>query len=408
MPYQQNQKYRRSNNGSSQKRRPYSGGRSKSNFQRKRTNPGKKLDYRLFIKKASMPDEEVYHPVHTFDDFNISPTILKNLKDLGYKIPTPIQDQAIPQGLKGKDILGIANTGTGKTAAFLIPAIENVIRTPKTETILIIAPVRELAQQIEKELAGFVKNTKIGYVSLIGGAPIGPQIRKLERAPHFIIGTPGRITDLIDRGLMPMGHISTVVLDEVDRMLDMGFIDPIRNILRLVPKNHQSLFFSATVSPEISTLIKTFMQDYVTITVKTHATSGNVHQDVVRVGYGMNKIDVLHDLLNKPELEKVLVFGETKRGVERLTNDLTSRGFKVKSIHGDKSQGQRTRTIEDFKSGKADILVATDVAARGLDIKGITHVINYELPQSYDDYAHRIGRTGRAGKLGSAITFIEG
>jgi ATP-dependent RNA helicase RhlE len=407
MPYQQNQKNKRSNR-SFKSKRPYPAGRSKSNFRNKRTNPGKKLDYRLFIKTATMQDEEIYHPKHKFDDFKISPTILKNLKDLGYEIPTPIQDQAIPQGLEGKDILGIANTGTGKTAAFLIPAIENVIKNPKNETVLIIAPVRELAQQIEKELAGFVKNTKIGYVSLIGGAPIGKQIRKLERAPHFIIGTPGRITDLIDRGLMPMAQISTVVLDEVDRMLDMGFIDPIRNILRQVPKDHQSLFFSATVSGEISLLIKSFMRDYVTITVKTHATSGNVNQDVVRVGYGMNKIDVLHNLLSQPELEKVLVFGETKRGVERLTNDLTSRGFKVKSIHGDKSQGQRTRTIEDFKSGKADILIATDVAARGLDIKGITHVINYELPQSYDDYAHRIGRTGRAGKLGSALTFIEG
>jgi ATP-dependent RNA helicase RhlE len=305
-------------------------------------------------------------------------------------------------------VLGVANTGTGKTAAFLLPLIEQVLANPKTATVLIIAPVRELAQQIEKELAGFTRGMRIGYAIAIGGNPIGPQIRKLERAPHFVIGTPGRITDLIERGALPMQHFSAVVLDEVDRMLDMGFIDDVRAILNKVPEKRQSLFFSATVSPEISKLIHTFMQDPVTITVKTHATSDNVDQDIVRVGYGMEKIDVLHDLLNKPELEKVLVFGETKRGVERLTKELVTRGFKADAIHGDRSQGQRSRSIEKFKSGNTDILVATDVAARGLDIKGVTHVINYELPQSHDDYAHRIGRTGRAGKKGIALTFVEG
>ncbi|MDB5185578.1 MAG: putative box helicase domain protein [Candidatus Saccharibacteria bacterium] len=381
----------------------YRGGGSRGGGNR---NRGKSIDPRMFVKKARPVEEVVYDTTNQFADFGFGPELSKNLEGLGYITPTPIQDQAIPHAMTGRDVLGIANTGTGKTAAFLLPLIEHVLANPKTATVLIIAPVRELAQQIEAELAGFVKGTRIGYMSAIGGTPIGPQLRKLDQTPHFIIGTPGRITDLIERRAIPLRHISAVVLDEVDRMLDMGFVDDVRAILQAMPEEKQSLFFSATMSPEVSRLIDTFMNDHITISVKTQETSDNVEQDIVRVGYGMEKMDLLHDLLLKPEIEKVLVFGETKFGVERLAKELSTRGFKADAIHGNKSQGQRSRTIEGFKRGDYSILVATDVAARGLDIKGITHVINYDLPQTYEDYTHRIGRTGRAGKMGYSLTFV--
>jgi len=405
MPYSHASRSR--SNFSRSPSRPRSSNYRGSNRSGGRNSQGKSLDPRAFVKKALPAEEKIYEVTHQFNDFGFSPQVSQNLIDLGYQTPTPIQDQTLTYALAGKDVIGVANTGTGKTAAFLLPLIEHVLANPQTATVLIIAPVRELAQQIEAELAGFTRGMKISYMTAIGGTPIGPQLRKLERTPHFIIGTPGRITDLMDRRALPLRHISAIVLDEVDRMLDMGFIEPVRNILKQIPEKRQSLFFSATISSEISTLVQSFMQDPITVSVKSQETCDNVEQDVVRVGYGMEKIDMLHDLLIKPELEKVLVFGKTKYGVERLAKELVVRGFKADAIHGNKSQGQRSRTIENFKRGDSTILVATDVAARGLDIKGITHVINYDLPQTYDDYTHRIGRTGRAGEMGYALTFVQ-
>ncbi|GAC1388123.1 MAG: hypothetical protein NVS1B7_7480 [Candidatus Saccharimonadales bacterium] len=375
----------------------------------RRRNSGASLDYRRFIQKARAIETTAdYIPAYQFTEFGFGPELTANLVNRGYITPTPIQDQAIPYAMDGKDVLGIANTGTGKTAAFLLPLIEHVLANPQTATIMIIAPVRELAQQIEAELAIFARGLKVSYMTAIGGTPIGPQLRQLDMTPHFIIGTPGRIIDLMERDALPLKHVSAVVLDEVDRMLDMGFVDSVRQIMAALPAKRQSLFFSATVSGEVTNLIRSFMQDPITITVKTQETSDNVEQDVVRIGYGMDKIEVLHELLNQPAFGKVLVFGETKFGVERLANNLTARGFKAEAIHGNKSQSQRSRAIKNFTGGHANVLVATDVAARGLDIKGITHVINFDLPQTYDDYTHRIGRTGRGGELGYALTFIEG
>jgi len=376
------------------------------NFGRRK---GNNLDHRRFIKKAKILTEtEQYVPKHSFSTFGFTPELTNNLVKRGYVNPTPIQDQAIPSGLAGLDVLGIASTGTGKTAAFLLPLIERVLKNPQTETILIIAPVRELAQQIEAELAIFTQGLHIGYMTAIGGTPIGPQLQKLRATPHFIIGTPGRITDLMERRVLPLKYISAIVLDEVDRMLDMGFIDTVKAILKALPIERQSLFFSATISPDIATLIQSFMNNPITVRVKAEETADNIEQDVVRIGYGMQKIDVLHELLILPEMQKVLIFGETKMGVERLAKNLHERGFKTEAIHGNKNQTQRSRAITNFDRGTANIMVATDVAARGLDIKGITHVINYDMPQTYDDYTHRIGRTGRAGQIGYALTFVEG
>ena len=361
-----------------------------------------------FIKTAVVPDvEKPYTPVHNFSDFALNAKIHENLAALGYLQPTPIQDQAIPAGLAGNDVLGLANTGTGKTAAFLLPLIEKVLANYDHETVLILAPTRELAQQIEMELKGFAKNLRIGSATVIGGASIGPQLALLRRNPHFVIGTPGRVRDMINRGALNLSKFNNIVLDEVDRMLDMGFVNEIKQVLSEMPSERQSLFFSATISRDIEQLINGFLVNPVKISVSNGETTDSVNQDVVRVTGDQRKIDVLHDLLIKEEMKRVLVFGETKFGVERLAKELNTRGFKAESIHGNKSQGQRSRAIDAFKSDRVNVLVATDVAARGIDIKDITHVINYDLPNTYDDYTHRIGRTGRGGKIGHALTFVD-
>ncbi len=241
----------------------------------------------------------------------------------------------------------------------------------------------------------------------VGGASIGTQIRDLRYRNEFVIGTPGRIKDLIERKVLNLSHFKTVVLDEADRMLDMGFINDMKFMMALMPKDRHTLFFSATLSPEIERLIHEFLKDPVMISVKTQDTAKTVDQDVVRVNRGENKLDILHSMLIGPGFDKVLIFGRTKHGVEELTTLLTGRGFKVESIHGNKNQSGRQRSLKLFKEGKVQILVATDVAARGLDISDVSHVINFDIPATYEDYVHRIGRTGRAGKKGKALTFVE-
>jgi superfamily II DNA/RNA helicase len=344
--------------------------------------------------------------MHTFADFQIEPKLKQNILQKGYIQPTPIQDKAIPILLNGRDVVGIANTGTGKTAAFLIPLINKVLINPK-ESVLIMAPTRELAFQIQKEFVSFAKNFHLYSTLCIGGASMGVQISQLRRGPHFVIGTPGRLKDLIKQGVLNLGKCSNVVLDEADQMLDMGFINDIRFILDELPKQRQSLFFSATMPPEIQNLISTFLVNPETISVKMQDTSANVDQDVIPVASGMEKMEILCNLLTQPEFEKVLIFGRTKHGVEKLAVALAKRGFKVESIHGNKTQSKRQKAVDLFKEHHVQVLVATDVMSRGMDIPNVTHVINYELPQAYEDYIHRIGRTGRADKKGIALTFIE-
>ncbi|MBI5400785.1 MAG: DEAD/DEAH box helicase [Candidatus Yonathbacteria bacterium] len=367
---------------------------------------GQHIDISKFINKTVITEEAVvFTPEHLFKDFIIDERLKANILAKGYNAPTPIQDRVIPHILHGHDVVGIANTGTGKTAAFLVPLINKVLKNPK-EKVIVMAPTRELAQQIEAELKGFVKGFKIWSVCCVGGAPIGRQISDLRYQHNFIIGTPGRIKDLIERKMINLAEFKSVVLDEADRMLDMGFIHDMRYMMNLMPSVRHTLFFSATLSPEIAVLIKDFLKEPVMVSVKTQDTSKNVEQDVVRIKAGEDKLEVLHDLLINPEFKKVLIFGRTKHGVEKLATLLSKRGFKAQSIHGDKNQGQRQRALDTFKKGMAQILVATDVAARGLDIAGVSHVINYDIPETYDDYVHRIGRTGRAGEKGKALTFI--
>jgi len=374
---------------------------------RSRFGGGQYIDPSKFINKAVITEEiEHFVPEHKFDDFAIDQNLKTAIVSKKYILPNPIQNKTIPHILKGLDVVGIANTGTGKTAAFLLPLINKVIQNRK-EQILVIVPTRELAVQIDTELRGFTKGMKIYSVCCYGGASIGQQIRDLKYFNNFIIGTPGRLKDLIDRKMINLARFETIVLDEADRMLDMGFVTDMRFVMGLMPKERQTLFFSATISSEIESLIKEFLREPVRISVKTGDTSKNVDQDVVRIQRGSNKIDVLHDLLTKPEFNKVLIFGRTKHGVESISKTLTERGIKVESIHGNKNQARRQRALSSFKNNGIQALVATDVAARGLDIDNVSHVINFDIPATYDDYVHRIGRTGRANKKGKALTFLE-
>ncbi len=364
-------------------------------------------EFARFINKAEIVEKvEHFVPEHKFEDFAIDERLKKNIVTKGYTLPTPIQDKAIPHILRGADLVGLAETGTGKTAAFLIPLIDKVLKDA-TQRILIMAPTRELAVQIERELAGFARGLGFSGMVAVGGANIGPQISALRRNPAFVIGTPGRLKDLMERRALDLSHFGTVVLDEADRMLDMGFIDDMRFILaKMLPERH-TLFFSATMGREIERLIGDFLKEPVRISVKTHDTPTTVDQDVVRIPRGKDKFEVLVELLKTPDFHKVLIFGRTKHGVEKLAKLLSRSHIHAESIHGNKSHNARQRALAEFQSGKVQALVATDVAARGLDIPAVSHVINYDLPSTYEDYVHRIGRTGRAERKGKALTFVE-
>lgn len=376
-------------------------------FSRRPKFSGQRIDVSKFINRAVITEEvERFVPEHHFADFALTEELKRRVLARGYSTPTPIQDRAIPHVLRGQDVVGLANTGTGKTAAFLIPLIDKVLKNPREE-VIILAPTRELALQIEQELKALTQGLKVFSVCCVGGAPIGRQISALRYQTHFVIGTPGRLKDLIERRALKLTNTKTIVLDEADRMLDMGFIADMRYLMSLMPVERHTLFFTATMSPEIESLINKFLKEPVRISVKTGDAAKSVDQDIVRIKAGAAKIDVLHELLAKGEFSKVLIFGKTKHGVEKLSISLSRRGLKVDCIHGDKTHGNRQKALRLFKEDQLQALVATDVAARGLDIPDVTHVINYDLPATYADYVHRIGRTGRAGKGGKALTFIE-
>lgn len=365
-----------------------------------------RIDISKYVSKAKVVEEEVFVPVHTFSDFKADKMVLNNLSRLNIVNPTPIQDKAVPAGLDGRDIMGIANTGTGKTLAFLLPII-TIMKTQKKKAI-VLAPTRELATQIEKDFRNFTLGMQLWTHLIIGGSNMARQISQARMRNDIVIGTPGRIQDLVRRGVLKLGDISLVVLDEADRMLDMGFREDIEGILGMCQKEDRQTFcFSATMSNEIEMIANKYMNNPIKISVKSRETSMNVDQDVVKYSGLTEKIEKLHDLLNKEDFSRVIIFCRTKSGTEKLERELHTRGFKAIYIHGDLRQGQRNRAIKDFKEGYANILIATDVASRGLDIKDVTHVINYDIPENYEDYTHRIGRTGRAGKKGFALTFVE-
>ena len=370
---------------------------------------GPKADYideSRFINKApEQTEEEVYVPKHTFSDFKIHSDLAKNLARKNFVHPSPIQDQAIPVALDGKDVIGIAATGTGKTAAFLIPIINKFVED-RSHQALVLAPTRELAQQIEDEFRAFTFGMRLFSVSTVGGLPITKQIKEIDLGVHIVIGTPGRVKDLIERGKLDITNFNTVVLDEADRMLDMGFIDDMRDILGKMPQGKQGMFFSATFSPDIKKLCGDFLNDPVTISLKTRDTSSSVDQDIVRVGRE-DKLDILSKILAKPEVTKAIIFRETKRHTDELARHLRARGLKVSALHGDMRVRERNRAVDSLKKGLIQAIIATDVAARGIDIADVSHVINYDTPSTYDTYIHRIGRTGRGTKKGTALTFVR-
>lgn len=359
-----------------------------------------------YISPATEPiEQEAYVVKHNFSDFGLHPALLKNISQHGYKVPTPIQDQSIPVVMEGKDIVGIANTGTGKTAAFLLPLIHKVLND-NNQGVFIITPTRELAIQISQELKAFSQGLNLGSSLCIGGANIKQQISQLQRNPHFIIGTPGRLKDLINRNVINTKMYTNIVLDEVDRMLDIGFRKDISYLVSRLPSKRHTLFFSATVNRDAQAIMDQYLTQPITVSVKKTDSIDQIDQDIVTIKPGENKIDVLHQLLLKDGFEKVIVFGRTKRGINKLERTLYKRGIRVNSIHGNKSQNARERSLQQFKQGRVQALLATDIVARGIDISDVTHVINFDEPATYDDYIHRIGRTGRAGNSGKALTFV--
>lgn len=366
---------------------------------------GERIDFSRFIQKAVAVKEKVYVSKHTFLDFPFNEKLQANIVKAGYISPRPIQDQSIPTVLAGKDVFGLANTGTGKTAAFLLPLVDKVMKN-KMEKVLVLAPTRELAIQIEDELRKLAFGSGLFGVSVVGGMPINKQIGEIKRGVSFVIGTPGRVTDLIKRNILDLSPYKSVVLDEADRMLDMGFINDMVFILSKMSEDRQTLFFSATLSPDIKKLTDKFLKDPTFISVISGETSKNVDQDVIRIKNQEDKIEVLDEVLKKDGSDKVLIFREMKYAVDELEKELKKRGFKVGGIHGDKRSRERLRTLDAFKNNQLNILIATDVAARGLDIPNVSHVINYDIPQNYDTYVHRIGRTGRGDSKGTALTFV--
>jgi len=357
------------------------------------------------IQQTTSTTADVYEIQNKFSDFVLNTKLSENITSHGYTKPTPIQDRAIPKILSGLDVVGLANTGTGKTAAFLIPLINKVCLN-RGSRVLIITPTRELASQISKEFKSFSAGLGINFTTCIGGLSIRHQINELDRNPHFVIGTPGRLLDLFERKKVDFGRFDSIVLDEVDRMLDMGFINDINKIISKFPKERQSLFFAATLDEKGKGVMRRFVNNPTMISVKITETRDNIKQDIVEIK-GRHKPTVLRDLLREKDVSKALIFMKTKRSANDLLQNLSHNGFRVAVMHGNKSQNQRQKALDMFRQGGVDVLIATDVAARGLDINDISHVVNYDLPESYEVYIHRIGRTGRGNKNGTAITLVS-
>ncbi|MDW4497605.1 DEAD/DEAH box helicase [Sulfitobacter sp. D35] len=345
-----------------------------------------------------------------FDMMDLPPKIVARLAEMGITEPTPIQKQAIPHALNGRDVMGLAQTGTGKTAAFGVPLVARMLEeggrpAPRSVRGLVLAPTRELASQIAQNLRGFCEHTKMRVQMVVGGQSINAQIKRLERGADLLVATPGRLLDLMDRRAVRLEDTTFLVLDEADQMLDMGFIHDLRKIAAVIPEKRQTMLFSATMPKLMAELAQSFLRSPIRVEVSPPGKAADKVTQEVHFIAKAEKAGLLIELLDKHRDERALVFGRTKHGSEKLMKQLVNAGFAATSIHGNKSQGQRDRAIEGFKSGDIRVLVATDVAARGLDIPDVKHVYNYDLPNVPDNYVHRIGRTARAGKDGAAVAF---
>jgi ATP-dependent RNA helicase RhlE len=342
----------------------------------------------------------------TFDQLGLSEEVMKAVRDAGYTNPTPIQAQAIPLVLKGRDVMGLAQTGTGKTAAFTLPIVDRLLGGPPRTRVLVLTPTRELCVQVEESVKKYALHAPISVVSVYGGVPLDPQEKKLRAGVDIVVATPGRLIDHLERQNVVFDDLEVLVLDEADRMLDMGFAPQINRIVADVPTYRQTLLFSATMPPEVEALARKYLRKPVVVQVGRRSSAASTVTHAVYPVPRDRKSELLAQLLRAEKLDSVLVFTRTKHGADRVVRHLEREKIEATAMHADKTQPQRTRALEDFKSGKVRVLVATDIAQRGLDISGITHVVNYDVPQQAEDYVHRIGRTGRAAKEGDAFTFM--
>jgi ATP-dependent RNA helicase RhlE len=343
----------------------------------------------------------------SFDTLGLTEDVLKAVRDAGYTTPTPIQAQAIPLVLKGRDVMGLAQTGTGKTAAFTLPIVDRLIDGPKRTRALVLTPTRELCVQVEESVQKYARHSELTVVSVYGGVPLDPQQRKLRDGVDIVVATPGRLIDHLERQNVVFDDLEVLVLDEADRMLDMGFAPQINRIVADVPKYRQTLLFSATMPPEVEALARKYLRKPVVVQVGRRSQAASTVTHAVYPVPRDRKSALLASLLREEALDSVLVFTRTKHGADRVVRHLEREGIEATAMHADKTQPQRTKALEDFKSGKVRVLVATDIAQRGLDISDITHVVNYDVPQQAEDYVHRIGRTGCAQKEGDAFTFMS-
>jgi ATP-dependent RNA helicase RhlE len=385
---------------SNNKRKHHSG----NNSRRKKST----LDPQLLVKKAKISELKEYVSKREYSSMPIHQQLKDALAIKGYIKPTEIQDRTLEALLDKRDILGIAQTGTGKTGAFLIPIINQLIENNSKPFAMVVVPTRELAIQVQQEFKSMTKGLNLFSACFIGGTNINKDLQILRRDSHLIIGTPGRILDLVNRKALDLRKLNTLILDEFDRMLDMGFVHDVKRIINGMQNRKHTLLFSATLNDKQNNLIKDILNKPVTVKISNGSSTGdNINQDIIRISSEDDKFGILLEMLNRNNFKKILLFEETKHKVNRLCAKLNKAGIISDQIQGNKSQNARQKALGRFKSGEIKVLVATDVAARGIDVSDITHVINYQVPESFDSYIHRIGRTGRAGKTGEAFTFVD-
>lgn len=384
-------------------------GRNQKSLRKNGSNKKKsQLDPSRLISKAEQEVQKDFQPRKTFKQMQLDERLKETLNKKGFQKPTEIQEKTLEAILTNRDVLGIAQTGTGKTGAFIIPIIQQMLSQKPQHYALVVVPTRELATQVEMEFRSLTKGMGLYSSCFIGGTNLNKDLSSLRRKSNIVIATPGRLLDLVQRKAIDLRSFNTLVLDEFDRMLDMGFINDVQRIIYLMKNRQQTLLFSATINKSQQRLIDEIVQNPAIVKVSNGVSTGkNVSQDIVKVQENESKLDVLCDMLNSQGFEKIILFEETKHKVNRLTTQLNKRGISALEIHGNKSQNARQKALDAFKGGKVKVLVATDVAARGIDVDDVTHVINYQVPQTYDTYIHRIGRTGRAGKVGQAYTFVQ-
>jgi len=384
------------------------GKKETANFSNGKKHTAKGLAPESFIRKAVPAAVTAYRAERLIQELPVHGSIISNLRKKGYEKPTEIQDRTLEAILEGRNLIGLAQTGTGKTGAFLIPLVHNLLRKDASGQVLVVSPTRELALQTDSEFRSIAFGLKLFSTCLIGGTSVRRDIDRLRKPGQIIIGTPGRLADMVRQGALDLGKFTILVLDEFDRLLDMGFAPDINRLVDGMSRRSQKILFSATEDRSQQKIIGDLVPDPYVVRVRPENVSAdNIDQDIVTVREGEKKIEILLDMVRDDSFEKVLVFADTKRGVSRICRDLRRAGITADEIHGDKSQNYRVKALESFRNRKIKVLVATDVAARGLDISHVSHVINFQQPKDMESYIHRIGRTGRAGAAGKAITFIN-